>query len=181
MHGAGAEVSPVDVWLAVATIFLCVALSAFFAASETALTAASSARMHGLEKNGDRRAALVNRLLTSRERLIGTTLLGNTLVNIGASAFTTSVLVALAGDHGAIYATGLMTMILLRFRRSDAENRGNQLSRPHIAAGRACDLLFRRHFRAGPHHCRSVRALVFETCRRRYEPPAFDFVRAMKS
>ena len=115
MHGPGAEVTPLDIWLAVATILLCVALSAFFAASETALTAASRARMHGLEKNGDRRAALVNRLLMSRERLIGTTLLGNTLVNIGASAFTTSVLVALAGDRGAIYATGLMTIILLVF------------------------------------------------------------------
>lgn len=115
MHGPGAEVTPLDIWLAVATILLCVALSAFFAASETALTAASRARMHGLEKNGDRRAALVNRLLMSRERLIGTTLLGNTLVNIGASAFTTSVLVAVAGDRGAIYATGLMTIILLVF------------------------------------------------------------------
>ena len=71
--------------------------------------------MHGLEKNGDRRAALVNRLLASRERLIGTTLLGNTLVNIGASAFMTSILVTLAGDRGAIYATGLMTVILLVF------------------------------------------------------------------
>ena len=66
-------------------------------------------------KTAIRRAALVNRLLMSRERLIGTTLLGNTLVNIGASAFTTSVLVAVAGDRGAIYATGLMTIILLVF------------------------------------------------------------------
>ncbi|WGJ13983.1 HlyC/CorC family transporter [Methylocapsa sp. D3K7] len=115
MHGPSAEVTPLDIWLAVATILLCVALSAFFAASETALTAASRARMHGLEKNGDPRAARVNRLLMSRERLIGTTLLGNTLVNIGASAFTTSVLVAVAGDRGAIYATGLMTIILLVF------------------------------------------------------------------
>ncbi|HUB63620.1 MAG TPA: HlyC/CorC family transporter [Methylocella sp.] len=115
MHGEGAEVSLADVWLAVATILLFVALSAFFAASETALTAASRARMLGLEKTGDSRAALVNRLLASRERLIGSTLLGNTLVNIGASAFATSLLVALVGDRGAIYATGLMTAILLVF------------------------------------------------------------------
>jgi len=115
MNGAGADVLPVDVWLAIATILLCVALSAFFSASETALTAASRARMHTLEKNGDRRAALVNRLLASRARLIGTTLLGNTLVNIGASAFTTSILVALAGERGALYATGLMTVLLLVF------------------------------------------------------------------
>lgn len=115
MNGAGAGVLPVDVWLAIATILLCVALSAFFSASETALTAASRARMHALEKNGDRRAALVNRLMASRARLIGTTLLGNTLVNIGASALTTSILVALAGARGALYATGLMTVLLLVF------------------------------------------------------------------
>jgi Mg2+/Co2+ transporter CorB len=115
MNGAGAGGLPVDVWLAIATILLCIALSAFFSASETALTAASRARMHALEKNGDRRAALVNRLLASRARLIGTTLLGNTLVNIGASALATSILVALAGERGALYATGLMTVLLLVF------------------------------------------------------------------
>jgi Mg2+/Co2+ transporter CorB len=115
MNGAGAGVLPFDVWLAIATILLCVALSAFFSASETALTAASRARMHTLEKNGDRRAALVNRLLASRARLIGTTLLGNTLVTTGASAFTTSILVAIAGERGALYATGLMTVLLLVF------------------------------------------------------------------
>ncbi|MGB6699404.1 MAG: HlyC/CorC family transporter [Methylocella sp.] len=115
MNGAGAGVLPVDVWLAIATLLLCVALSAFFSASETALTAASRARMHSLEKNGDRRAALVNRLLASRERLIGTVLLGNTLVNIGASALMTSILVALVGARGALYATGLMTVLLLVF------------------------------------------------------------------
>jgi Mg2+/Co2+ transporter CorB len=115
MNGAGAGALPVDVWLAIATIFLCVALSAFLSASETALTAASRARMHALEKNGDRRAALVNRLLASRARLLGTMLLGNTLVNIGSSALMTSILVAVAGARGALYATGLMTVILLVF------------------------------------------------------------------
>ncbi|VTZ48222.1 conserved membrane hypothetical protein [Methylocella tundrae] len=115
MHGAGADVLPVSLWIAIATILLCIALSAFFSGSETALTAASRARMHALEKGGDRRAALVNRLLSSRNRLIGACLLGNTLVNIGSSAFTTSILVALVGDRGAIYATGIMTVLLLVF------------------------------------------------------------------
>jgi Mg2+/Co2+ transporter CorB len=115
MNGAGAGVLPVDLWLAIATILLCVALSAFFSASETALTAASRARMHALEKNGDRRAVLVNRLLASRARLIGTTLLGQTLASVGSSALLTSVLVASAGERGALYATGLMTVLLLVF------------------------------------------------------------------
>ncbi|MGH6819297.1 MAG: HlyC/CorC family transporter, partial [Methylocella sp.] len=58
---------------------------------------------------------LVNRLLASRARLIGTTLLGQTLVSVGSSALLTSVLVAFAGERGALYATGLMTVLLLVF------------------------------------------------------------------
>ena len=115
MQEAGTPELPVELWLAIATIVFGVALSAFFSGSETALTAASRARMHALEKNGDARARHVNRLLASRDRLIGAVLLGNTLVNISASAFTTSVLVALVGDRGALYATGLMTVLLLVF------------------------------------------------------------------
>jgi Mg2+/Co2+ transporter CorB len=115
MHGEAGDILPVDFWLAIATIFLCVALAAFFSASETALTAASRAHMYALEKAGDKRAALVNRLLKRRNRLIGATLLGNTLVNIGSSAFMTSVLVVVVGDKGALFATIIMTFLLLVF------------------------------------------------------------------
>ena len=115
MVGVKPAALPVDIWFAFAIIVFCIAMSAFFAASETALTAASRARMHALERNGDKRAALVNRLLRRRERLIGTTLLGNTLVNIGSSAFMTSVLVVLIGEQGAVWATAIMTVLLLVF------------------------------------------------------------------
>jgi Mg2+/Co2+ transporter CorB len=115
MHGVDAQPLPVNLWAAALIVVICIALSAFFSGSETALTAASQARMHALERNGDRRAARVNRLLSGRDRLIGAILLGNTLVSIGASAFLTSVLEALVGYSGAIYATGLMTVLLLVF------------------------------------------------------------------
>ena len=115
MHGGGSGDLPVELWLAIVTILVCLAMSAFFSGSETALTAASRARMHALEKNGDLRARQVNKLLSGRDRLIGAILLGNTLVSIGSSAFTTSVLVSLVGDHGAIYATVIMTVLLLVF------------------------------------------------------------------
>ena len=115
MHGTGGEALPVDLWVAVLIVAVCLLLSAFFAASETALTAASRARMHGLEKAGDARAVTVNRLQSSRARLIGAMLLGNTIVNIGASAFMTNVLTGIFGDAGVIYATALMTVLLLIF------------------------------------------------------------------
>jgi Mg2+/Co2+ transporter CorB len=115
MHGATAQPLPIDLWAAALVVIVCIALSAFFSGSETALTAASQARMHALERQGDRRARRVNRLLSNRDRLIGAILLGNTLVSIGASAFLTSVLEAVVGYSGAIYATGLMTVLLLIF------------------------------------------------------------------
>jgi Mg2+/Co2+ transporter CorB len=116
MHGAGGgEALPVDLWVAILIVVGCILLSAFFAGSETAMTAASRARMHGLARNGDGRAEAVNRLLDRRSRLIGAMLLGNTVVNIGASAFTTNVLTTIFGDAGVIYATIIMTIVLLIF------------------------------------------------------------------
>ncbi len=115
MHGLETGAPQVDVWTAVVIVAICVFLSALCAGSETALTAASHARMHSLEKEGDKRAAAVNRLLRQRNRMIAALLLGGTLVNIGGSAFTTSVLVVVAGDNGAIYATIIMTVLLLVF------------------------------------------------------------------
>lgn len=115
MHGVDTGLEKVDIWVAAGIVLLCVLLSAFFSASETALTAASHAHMHALEKEGDRRATLVNRLLRQRNRMIAALLLGSTLVNIGGSAFTTSVLVYLTGESGAVYATIIMTILLLVF------------------------------------------------------------------
>ena len=115
MHGLEGGAPQVDIWTAVIIVAFCIFLSAFFSGSETALTAASHARMHTLEKEGDKRAAAVMRLLRQRNRMIAALLLGSTLGNIGSSAFTTSVLVVIAGDNGAVYATILMTALLLVF------------------------------------------------------------------
>src|SRR5262249_24972604 len=83
--------------------------------SETALTASSRARMLRLEKQGNRRAGIVNRLLASRERLLGALLLGNNAVNIAASSLTTSILVILFGPAGVLYATIIITIVVVVF------------------------------------------------------------------
>jgi Mg2+/Co2+ transporter CorB len=109
------EESSGNLWLAALVVVFCLLLSAFFSASETAFTGASRSRMLVLERSGDRRAKLVNRLLEMRERFIGTVLIGNNIVNIGVSAFATSVLVAIFGDEGAIYATVIMSVLVIVF------------------------------------------------------------------
>ena len=94
-------------------IVVLVAFTAMFAAAETALTAVSRSAFYQMEQDGDRRAKTVNRLLGRRERLISTVLLGNTLLNILASALATGVMIEAFGDRGIAYATGIMTVLIL--------------------------------------------------------------------
>ena len=101
--------------ISIAAIGVLILLSAFFSGSETALTAASRPRMHELEKLGDRRARIVNRLRKRQEKLIGGILLGNNFVNILASALATTLLVGWFGDAGVAYATLVMTVLILVF------------------------------------------------------------------
>ncbi|HEX2538407.1 MAG TPA: HlyC/CorC family transporter [Pseudolabrys sp.] len=102
-------------WLSLAVVLVCLMCSAFFAGSETALTASSRASMARLEKQGNKRAAIVNRLLASRERLIGGLMLGNNVVNIAASALTTGILLVWFGQAGVLYATIVMTVVIVVF------------------------------------------------------------------
>jgi Mg2+/Co2+ transporter CorB len=104
-----------DIIINVAIIAVLLVLSSFFSGSETSLTATSRARMHELERRGNKRAAIVQQLTSMRERLIGTVLLGNNLVNIAASALATSVLLQIFGDAGVLYATVVMTVLVLFF------------------------------------------------------------------
>ena len=104
-----------SIWLLVIAIVFLLALSAFFSGSETALTAVSRARIRTMEKAGDERAALVSYLISIQERLIGSLLLSNNLVNILASALATSLFINLFGDLGVVYATLGMTILVVIF------------------------------------------------------------------
>jgi Mg2+/Co2+ transporter CorB len=105
----------IDVGLILAAIVVLLFMSAFFSGSETALTASSRARMHALEQEGNPKARLVNELLATPERIIGTVLLGNNLVNILASALSTGLLIGMFGDVGVAYATIVMTALVVIF------------------------------------------------------------------
>jgi Mg2+/Co2+ transporter CorB len=104
-------------FLAIAPVILALlAVSGLFSAAETAMTGASRGRMHQLEREGDRAAARVNRLIGERERMIGAVLLGNNLINILASAIVTEVLSeTFHGGLGVAIATVVMTVLVLVF------------------------------------------------------------------
>ena len=90
-------------------------LSALTSGTETAMTAASRERIYHLAGEGDRRAGLVKRLIDDKERLIGALLIGNNIVNILAASLATEALIRLAGDAGVVWATLLMTALVVVF------------------------------------------------------------------
>lgn len=96
-------------------VFICLLISFLFSGSETALTASSRAAMNRLEKNGNEDAAVVNHLLGRREQLIGALLIGNNVSNIAGSTLATGLFLAWFGDVGVIYATIVMTVLVVVF------------------------------------------------------------------
>src|SRR3981189_2842635 len=102
-------------WLTFSIVIACLLISAFFSASETALTGASRASMLRLSKQGNRGAGVVSSVFAMRERMIGALLLGNNIANIGASVLATGLFTAWFGEFGVLYATGVMTVLVVIF------------------------------------------------------------------
>jgi putative hemolysin len=90
-------------------------LSAFFSGSETALMAISRLRLRHLSEAKPRRVKLVERILKNPERLIGTILLGNNLVNVAMSALATAMAISVWGQKGIVYVTAILTLAILIF------------------------------------------------------------------
>jgi len=108
-------ITAILVGLAPAIIIL-LFFSAVISATETSMTAASRSRMHRLERDGDKAAARVNRLIGNQEKMIGAILLSNNAINIGASALATTVLTAaIPGATGPLIATVVMTALVVIF------------------------------------------------------------------
>ncbi len=104
-----------SIWLTAAAILVLLVLSAFFSGSETALTASSRAKLRSQADRGSKGAERALSLTEDNERLIGSVLLGNNLVNILATSLATALLTRLFGDSGVAVATLVMTLLVLIF------------------------------------------------------------------
>ena len=91
-------------------------IAGLISAAETSMTAASRGRMHQMERDGDKAARRVNRMMDNQENMIGAILLSNNVINILASALTTAVLSKLfPGAVGVLAATAIMTVLIVIF------------------------------------------------------------------
>lgn len=90
-------------------------LSGFFSASETALMSLSKIRIRHMVDEGIKGAKLLEKLLEDPNKLLGGILIGNNIVNIGASSLASTLAYRIFGDSGVAVATGIMTILVLIF------------------------------------------------------------------
>ena len=94
---------------------VCLAMSAYFSATETAFSSLNKTRLKVLADNGNKRAALALKLAENYDRLISTILIGNNIVNIMVASIGTLLFVGLYGDMGATISTVVVTVVVLIF------------------------------------------------------------------
>lgn len=125
-------------WISCSIILLLLVLSGFFSGSETALTAASRGKLRAQADKGSRGAERALKITEDNERLIGSVLLGNNLVNILAASLATALFTRLFGESGVALATLVMTLLVLVFSEvlpktyaiTNAETAAALVSRP---------------------------------------------------
>lgn len=96
-------------------MIICIILSAYFSATETAFSSLNRTRLKTMAEKDDKRAILALKLSENYDRLISTILIGNNIVNIAVASIGTVIFVNLYGSKGATISTAVITVIVLIF------------------------------------------------------------------
>jgi Mg2+/Co2+ transporter CorB len=102
--------------LSVIIIAILIAISALFAATETAITATSPGKIQRLKSEGNTRAGIVLSILKAKENVISTMLIGNSLINTICTTIATGMFIELLGDNvGTIVSSVVMAFLIIVF------------------------------------------------------------------
>ena len=98
-------------------MLICITMSAYFSATETAFSSLNKTRLKAMAEKGDKRAELTYKLAEGYDRLISTILIGNNVVNISLSSIGTLLFVDLlkGADYAATVSTAVITVVVLIF------------------------------------------------------------------
>lgn len=100
----------------IVAMVVCVILSAYFSATETAFSSLNKTRIKAMAENGNRKAALTLQLSENYDRLISTILIGNNIVNIAVASIGTLLFAKMLGNElGASVSTVVVTIVVLIF------------------------------------------------------------------
>ena len=98
-------------------LIILIALSSLFSCSETAFLSVNKIKIRNMAEEGSKKAKTIEKMLNNSDRLFSAILVGNNIVNIGASSLSTATIMSIFGDGAEIiaYATGIMTLLILIF------------------------------------------------------------------
>ncbi len=105
----------VEVWLEMVILAILIGLSGFFSGAEVALVGTRQSKVSQLVKKGVKGAQALQKLKSNPGWMMSSINLGNNLVNVGASAFATSIALRTFGNDGLAIAVGIMTFLILVF------------------------------------------------------------------
>ena len=126
-------------WITAGSILCLLVLSGYFSGSETALTAASRGKLRAQAEKGSRGADTALKITEDNERLIGSVLLGNNLVNILAASLATALFTRLFGESGVALATLVMTLLVLIF--AEVLPKTYAITNAEVAASRTAPII----------------------------------------
>jgi putative hemolysin-related protein len=108
--------------LQLAILVLLLSASAFFSSAETALMTSNKLRIRNLAENGDKRAEKVLEITANTDKMLSAILIGNNIVNLSASALSTTLTLKMFGSSLVGIATGILTFLILVFGEITPKN-----------------------------------------------------------
>ena len=103
-------------------LVLLLSASAFFSSAETALMTSNKLRIRNLAENGDKRAEKVLEITANTDKMLSAILIENNIVNLSASALSTTLTLKLFGSSLVGVATGVLTFLILVFGEITPKN-----------------------------------------------------------
>ena len=103
-------------------LVLLLSASAFFSSAETALMTSNKLRIRNLAENGDKRAEKVLEITANTDKMLSAILIGNNIVNLSASALSTTLTLKMFGSSLVGIATGILTFLILVFGEITPKN-----------------------------------------------------------
>ena len=103
-------------------LVLLLSASAFFSSAETALMTSNKLRIRNLAENGDKRAEKVLEITANTDKMLSAILIGNNIVNLSASALSTTLTLKVFGSSLVGVATGVLTFLILVFGEITPKN-----------------------------------------------------------
>lgn len=104
------------------TIVILIALSSFFSSAETAMTTVNKIRIQSLAEQGDKRAVVLEKVISNAPKMLSAVLIGNNIVNMSVSSLMTTLTIKVLGNAYVGIATGILTLLILIFGEITPKN-----------------------------------------------------------